>query len=167
LLRLARFCQAVLLAVLVVACVDPEVTQRQPVSTADGLQMTGQLDSHRLAVSDGEPEVVHADCDAPDGVDEDLCIVARTIDGATLSLVIENPALLVAGESLVVSSCQGHCDDHDAGVVIEVRLDGSVRRASGGTLDVISAGPRWAAAFRVTFGAGDQLAGSFDVQPLG
>lgn len=156
---------ALLLAVLVVSCVDPEVAQRQPVSMADGLQVTGQLDGHRLAVSDGEPEVALGDCDAPDGVDEDLCIVARTIDGATLSLVIENPALLVEGESFAVSSCEGHCDDHVAGVVIEVRLDGTTRRASGGAVDVITTGSRWAAEFRARFGAGDSLAGSFDVRP--
>lgn len=153
------------LAVLAASCVEPEVSQRQPASSADGMQATGQLDGHRVALSDGEPEVAHADCDLPDGVDEDLCIVARTIDGSTLSLVIENPALLADGESLPVSSCQGHCDHHTDGVVIEVRLDGSVHRAAGGTIDVMTAGPRWAAAFTVRFGPGESLTGAFDVRP--
>lgn len=160
-----RFCLTLLVAVLAVSCVEPEVSQRQPESSADGLQATGQLDGHRLAVSDGEPEVAHADCDAPDGVDEDLCVVARTIDGSTLSLVIENPALLIDGQSIPVSSCQGHCDDHQDGVVIEVRLDGEARRASGGSVDVLTAGPRWSAAFTVRFGPGESLTGSFDVRP--
>lgn len=152
------------LALGVAACTDPEVSQRQPASTVDGIQLTGQLDGHRLAVSDGEPEVVLGDCDAADGVDEDLCVVARTIDGATLAIVIENPFALSLADDVAVTSCSGRCDDA-AGVVAEVRLDGAAKRATGGAFSIKELGPRWVMSFTIRFGGGDALSGEFDVRP--
>ncbi|MDX1511678.1 MAG: hypothetical protein R3249_10040 [Nitriliruptorales bacterium] len=153
-----------IVALALAGCADPEVSQRQPVSSVDGIQATGQFDGHRIAVSDGEPEVALGDCDLPDGVDEDLCIVAFTIDGSTLALVVENPGVLEVGDGVPITNCAGHCDDAE-GVVVEVRLDGVARRASSGSADIAEAGPRWRLAFTLRFGGADRLTGEFDVRP--
>ena len=159
-----RLATSAVIALVLAGCADPEVSQRQPVSAVDGIQATGQFDGHRIAVSDGEPEVVLGDCDLPDGVDEDLCIVAFSIDGSTLALVIENPLALEIGDDVPVTSCSGHCDEA-AGVVVEVRVDGVARRATGGTVDIVEAGPRWRMAFTLRFGGADSLTGEYDVLP--
>ncbi|HEX9765551.1 MAG TPA: hypothetical protein VGA36_02235 [Nitriliruptorales bacterium] len=156
---------AVALALAFAGCADAEVSQRQPASTVDGLQATGQLDGHRVAVSDGEPEVALGDCDAPDGGDEDLCIVARTIDGSTLALVIENPGGLEVRKGVGVRMCAGPCDGA-GGVVVEVRLDGTAHRATGGSFDIDQVGPRWAMSFQLRFGTAGNLTGELDVRPL-
>ncbi len=156
-----------MLLVLGSACVTPEGGgQRQAEAGDDGVQATGRLDGSRVAISDGDPEVVVGDCDPGDGTDQDVCWVARTIDGLTVAFVVENPAVLVAGESVAVraSSCTS-CDDVDDRAVVDVRVDGASRRAGGGRLDVQAAGGRYAAGFQVTFAGGDRLSGSFNVRP--
>ena len=164
-----------LVAVLLVAvslaavgCAEEEA-QRDPVGPDDGLQVTGQLLGRRFAVSDGEPEVVVGDCDPADGHDEDVCIIARTLDGQNFGIVIENPAALVVGEAVPVSqfACVAEvCDAHLDSVLLQVRIDGRPLDATGGTVTATIVGPpRWAASFSVRFVDGGGLSGSFDVRP--
>lgn len=155
-------------AVLSVGC-GTEAVQRVPVASDDGIQLTGTLGGQQIHVSDGEPEVVLGDCDPNDGLDEDLCIVTFTIDGAPLALVVENPAALVAGERLAVvapagAGCLPHCDDLTDRVVIEVRRGQQRQFATSGSVVVRGADPRWAATFVLGFGHG-RVSGAFNVRP--
>jgi hypothetical protein len=156
--------------VLLAACAEGDVVQRQAQTGADGIQATGILDGKRIAVSSGEPEVVRGDCDPADGLDRDLCIVGRTIDGVTINVVIENPDALVAGESLPVlpSSCAAAaCDELSEQAVVDVRVAGEQRRATRGSLRPTSTEGRIAAEFDLRFPDGDRLTGRFDVDPPG
>lgn len=166
-------------AVLVVAavalaltgCEDGDEVQTpvdavQPESRDEGIQATGLLDGARVAISRGNPTVVLGDCDANDGLDEDLCILARTIDGISVNLVIENPAVLVPGERVPAGiDCSGGCDEVTEGAVVEVRTDGGVRPVRRGSINVREAGPRWIADFDLMLPDGDRLQGTFDVAP--
>lgn len=157
---------AVGLALLLAACVTPEgSTHRQPEAVDDGVQVTGVLGGSRVALTSGDPEVSFRDCDGGDGLDDDVCWVARTIDGLQIAFVIENPGVLVPGETLTVRSdpCD-LCDDVSDKVVVDVRVGGEQRRATGGTMTVIEVGERIAARFRLTFPGGDDLTGSFNVR---
>lgn len=157
-------------AVLLGGCDDedapPSVTDVElPESRDEGIQATGTLDGSRIAISRGNPTVVAGDCDADDGLDEDLCILARTIDGLGVNLVIENPAVLVPGETIAAGiECSTDCDSITEGAVVEVRVDGEVLRVEGGTLTVAEAGPpRWTVSFDLALPFGDRLNGTFDV----
>jgi hypothetical protein len=163
---LRRVAAAALPLVLLAGCVGGEDVQRQPVSREDGLQATGLLDGRRVAISRGEPIVVDGDCDPNDGLDDDLCMLVRTLDGIQLNLVIENPAVLQTGSTLDVRErdCTT-CDDVTDVVVLDVRVDGDQRRAEGGSLDVSAGGDRYAAEFDLNLPGGDRLTGSFDVRP--
>lgn len=156
----------VAVVLVVAACGDEEIVQRQPVAPDDGIVITGRYAGQTLSVTDGEPEVVVGDCDRGDGVDRDLCIVTRTIDGARLGLVLENPDALQAGSRLPVrgDACTT-CDDVADHAVVDVRSDGPPRRASGGSLEVDMAGPRYVASFRLRFPDGGELTGRFNVRP--
>lgn len=159
-----------LLAVGMVGCEDDEGASPtavvQPASRDEGIQATGTLDGQRVAISRGNPTVVVGDCDADDGLDDDLCILSRTIDGRSVNLVIENPAALVPGETVPAGTdCSGGCDDVTAGVVAEFRVDGDVRPVERGTVTVTEAGPRWIADFDLVLVDGDRLIGTFDVAP--
>lgn len=159
---------AVGLALVATACVTPEgSTHRQPEAVDDGVQVTGVLDGSRVALTSGAPEVSFRDCDGGDGLDEDVCWVARTIDGVSLAFVIENPGALVAGETLPVRSdaCDA-CDDVTDHLVVDIRVGGQQRRATSGTMTVAAVGERVAARFRVEFPGGDDLTGSFNVREL-
>jgi len=137
-----------------------------PESRDQGIQATGTLDGARVAISRGNPTVVVGDCDANDGLDEDLCILARTIDGLSVNVVVENPAVLVPGEVVeIVASCVGACDDVTDGAVVDVRIGGDSRRAERGSLTVGEAGPRYIADFDIRLVGGDRLIGTFDVVP--
>lgn len=155
----------VVAALGLVGCADGGTVQEQAVGRQDGLQLSGQLNGRRLSVSDGSPEFAVEDCDPPDGPDDDVCLVARTIDGATLGFVIENPAAFSAGTVLTVGD--GRCsDDCDAVVdvaVIELRMDGTRYRASGGSVTVAAWGERYSVEFSVRFPDGSAISGSFDV----
>ncbi len=156
----------VALAVALSACGGTSSQQRQPVSVDDGIQLVGRLAEQPINISDGAPLVLIEDCDANDGRDLDLCIVARTIDGQQLNVVIENPAALRAGESLRVERRDCHpaaCDSITDVAIVEVRLDGVPFRASGGELVMTAADPRFSASIRLTFGGPDRLTGAFDV----
>lgn len=145
-----------------------QAVQRAPVAPDDGIQLTGTLSGRQIHVSDGEPEVVLGDCDPNDGLDEDLCMVTFTIDGAPLALVIDNPAALAAGERLPVvapagAGCLPHCDDLTGGVVIEVRRGQQRQFATSGSVVVREADPRYAATFVLGFGKG-RVTGAFNVR---
>lgn len=138
----------------------------QPEGRDDGIQATGLLDGSRVAISRGNPIVVVGDCDANDGFDDDLCILSRTIDGLEINLVVENPAVLVPGETVEAGiDCSFGCDDVTEGAVVELRVDGEVRPVQRGTLTVREAGPRWIADFDLVLSFGDNLKGTFDVAP--
>lgn len=163
---------ACVLAVGLAACEDdapgeePAITDPSlPESMDTGIQATGTLDGQRAAISRGNPTVIRGDCDANDGPDDDLCILGRTIEGRDVNLVVENPAVLTAGEELDVVTCNVACDQVTDGVVVEVRVNGDVRPATRGRLTVSQAGERYAADFDLTMPFGDRLIGTFDVEP--
>lgn len=155
-----------LLAVLLLGCAGTGMPQRQPEAVDDGVQATGRLAGSRVAISDGNPETNLRDCD-PQTPDEDVCWIARTIDGLTVVFVVENPAALVAGEDLPVRArdCDA-CDDVTDVAVVELRVDGEQRRASGGRLSTRQTGDRYAVDFDVRFPDGDALNGSFNIREL-
>ena len=145
--------------------VQTPVDAVQPESRDEGIQATGLLDGARVAISRANPTVVVGDCDANDGLDEDLCILARTIDGVSFNLVVENPAVLVPGETVDAgASCTTACDDVREAAVVELRIDGDRVPVTRGTLQVEEAGPRWVADFDLSFRDG-RLDGTFDVAP--
>ncbi len=154
-------------ALVLSGCASSSVAQRQPEALDDGVQATGRLDGARIAVSDGSPETNLVDCDPGNGPDEDVCWIARTIDGLTIAFVVENRAALVAGETLPVRDheCED-CDDVRDQAVVDLRVDGEQRRASSGRLVVREAGERYAADFRIRFRDGDELTGAFNIRQL-
>ena len=155
---------ALLAALLAVGCTDAQVVQRQAVSADDGIQATGRLDGHRVAISAGDPDVLRGDCDPGQGPDTDLCIVAETIDGTQVAVVVENPAVLRAGAHLeVVGGCPDGCDAMTDGAHVVIRVDGTGRVAVGGSLDVHRADTRVVADFTLRLADGDQLSGTFNV----
>lgn len=166
--RGARVVLAVACLLAVAGCAGSNPAHRQAEAVDDGVQVTGVIDGSRVAISRGVPEVVFGDCDPGDGFDEDICWVARTIDGLNIAFVIENPAVLEAGARVdVVNPGCGTCDDVTDGVVLEVRVDGTVRRPVRGAMDVVTVpGERVAASFTIDFAGGDELQGSFNVREL-
>ena len=166
-----RLVAVALLALLGTGCVDGEGAQQaQPVSGQDGLRATGVLDGARIAISRGSPTVVLGDCDPNDGLDRDLCLLVRTIDGLQLNLVVENPDALVAGEQLPIGEREcgdTGCDGITDVAVVFVRVDGRQLPVEGGRLEVEQAGPRYAAAFDLRLPNGERLTGDFDVSPPG
>lgn len=150
-------------AALVVAACGPEPIQRQPASADDGLHVTGRLDGRSLNVSVGEPDVLLGVCDPRRPDLTELCIDARTVDGERLGIVVNNPADLVAGETLTVAPT---CPEQGcAGIArVEITHDGERIRATGGELRVREAGPRYTARFTLRVHT-DTLTGGFDVLP--
>lgn len=161
----------VLAAVALAGCEDGDEVQTpvdtvQPESRDEGIQATGQLDGARVAISRANPTVIVGDCDANDGFDDDLCILARTIDGVSINLVVENPDVLVAGETVDAGvRCSTGCDEVTDGAVVELRVDGEPTPVVRGRLDVEEAGPRWIARFELFLVDGGRLSGTFDVAP--
>lgn len=161
-----RLAVASLLAALTAGCVGGEEVQRQPEADDDGIQATGTIDGRRVAISRGAPVVTLGDCDPNEGLDRDLCLVFRTIDGVQMNLVVENPDALVAGETIDVRArdCVG-CDDVTDVAVVDLRIDSEQRRAEGGRLVVREADERYAVEFDLRLPSGDRLTGSFNVRP--
>ncbi len=155
------------LAVLLAGCASSSVAQRQPEALDDGVQATGRLFGGRIAISDGSPETNLVDCDPRDGPDDDVCWIARTIDGLTVAFVVENPGALVAGETVPVRAheCQD-CDDVVDQAVVDLRIEGEQRRATSGRLVVHEADERYAADFRIRFQDGDEITGTFNIRQL-
>jgi hypothetical protein len=156
------------LSVLLAGCAEAAVVHRQPEAVDDGVQVTGTLGGARVAISEGVPDVTFGDCDPGIEIDEDVCWSARTIDGLTVGMVIENPAVLRAGEEVEVVdvACDLDCDQVTDGVVVEVRWDGQRARAVGGRLEVSEVGERVAADVDLRLPASDRLTGSFNVREL-
>lgn len=163
-----RMVLAVACVLAAAGCAGSNPDHRQAEAVDDGVQVTGVIDGSRVAISQGVPEVVFGDCDPGDGFDEDICWVARTIDGLNIAFVIENPAVLEPGARVdVVAADCGACDDVGDGVVLEVRVDGTIRRPVEGAMDVVTVpGERVAASFTTEFAGGDELQGSFNVREL-
>ncbi len=151
-----------------VACGDQEAQQRQAESADDGMQFTGRIGGANLSVSYGDPDFQLADCDPGDGVDFDWCLRGRSIDGASVVLVFENPSVLTLGEAIDVDfdRCTG-CDQVTTGAIMELRVDGTARRAIDGTVTVTEAGPRYIASFSLRFDDGGSINGKMNVRPLG
>lgn len=165
---------AVVLALGLAGCDDEDAPQEPSVTDASlpessdtGIQATGTLDGQRAAISRGNPTVILGDCDANDGVDDDLCILGRTIEGRDVDLVIENPAVLEAGTTFDIATCNVACDGVTDGVVAEVRVNGDTRPVTRGSMTVSQAADRYAAEFDLTLPFGDRLIGRFDVEPTG
>ena len=153
-------------AIVLVGCGDQEAAQRQAETAVDGIQATGQLEGRRLAISVGEPEVVDGDCDPNDGVDDDLCLVARTIDGETVAVVVENPAAL-DGEGRVPvrpAGADANVEEITDHAVVDLRFGGRRIDVTSGRFDVRRDGDRLAADFDFRFPEG-RLVGEFDVRP--
>jgi hypothetical protein len=160
-----RLLGAVLAAAAVLAACGPEPIQRQPVSSDDGIHLTGRLHGSQVHVSVGEPEVALGPCTWDRPQQTELCIIGRTIDGEPFGLVVENPDELVAGETLAVrSACPP--DGCDGVALVEIRRGTERMRADGGELVVTSDGPRYAARFTLRVGTGT-MTGAFDVAPGG
>lgn len=159
---------ALLACVLLAGCAESSVVHRQPEANDDGVQVTGTLGGARVAISEGVPDVVFGDCDPGIDIDQDICWSARTIDGMTVGVVVENPAVLVAGETVDVVDvdCDLDCDEVTDGVVVEVRWEGQSARAVGGRLDVTDVGERVAADVDLRLPGSDRLTGSFNVREL-
>lgn len=159
---------AVLACLVLTACAEAAVDHRQPEAVDDGVQVTGTLGGARVAISEGVPDVVFGDCDPGIDIDDDICWSARTIDGMTVGVVVENPAVLAAGEvvDVVDVDCDLDCDQVTDGVVVEVRWAGEVARAVGGRLDVAEVGDRVAADLDLRLPNADRLTGSFNVREL-
>lgn len=155
-------------ALLLAGCATSTAEHRQPEALDDGVQLTGTLGGARVAVSEGVPDVLFGDCDPGFEVDRDVCWSARTIDGMMVTMVIENPDVLVPGETVdvVASDCVDDCEAVTDGVVVEVRADGVARRAVDGRLEVDRADDRVAASFDVTLPDADRLTGTFNVREL-
>lgn len=165
----ARFVAVVLAAAMVLSgCTTASVAHRQAEATDDGVQVTGTLGGSRVAVSEGVPDVLFGDCDPGLEIDDDICWSARTIDGLTVAMVVENPDVLVAGETVDVvdSSCDLDCDDVTDGVVVDVRWNGQQVRATSGRLEVGSVDERVSAALDVNLVGGDGLTGMFNIREL-
>lgn len=154
--------------VLLPACAEGDAVQRQAVTGTDGVQATGRLDGQRIAISSGEPDVVLGDCDPGDGMDRDLCVNVRTIDGVTMNIVIENPdGVAAVGDTVPVRSdtCTATgCDDVTEVAVVDVRVGGTQERATGGTLTITDLEERGVGRFDLRFPDGDTLVGTFDVR---
>lgn len=164
--RAVASCLALVTGIALTACGDQEAAQRQAETAVDGIQATGQLEGRRLAISVGEPEVVDGDCDPNDGLDEDFCLVARTIDGETVAIVVENPGAIEDDGRVPVrpAAAGGDVEEITDHAVIDVRLGGRRIDVTSGRLDVRRGGDRIAADFDLRFPEG-RLVGEFDVRP--
>jgi len=151
--------------VLAGACTSDEA-QRAPVAPDDGIQLTGTIDGHRIAISDGEPEVVLGDCDPGDGDDLDLCVIARSIDGQTVGVVFENPAVFATAGSYPVSTAECEavaCDAVTTVAIVELRTDAVSWLALSGALDVRLSEGRYVADLRLELGDGGSVSGTINV----
>lgn len=156
-------------ALLLAGCTQPSQTQQARDGRA-GLQLSGTLDGRQVAVSDGGPEFVVGDCDPPDGPDQDVCALARDLDGALFALVFENPDVLVAGAVLAIGGpcpTPSRCDLVGDRAIVRIQ-SGTGRRltVAGGEvrLRVAERGRRYTGDIRLAL-PGGRLSGSFDLVP--
>lgn len=159
----------VLLAVLVAGCWSAPEGTVQPRDGRAGLQLTGTVEGRQLAISDGSPELRVGDCDPDVTGDDDICAIAKDIDGQLVVLVFENPDVLVADATLPVADpgCGARCDEVTGTAVIDLQLGTGPRlRADGGRLQISEVTPfaRYAGEVRLTLPSGS-VSGSFDLVP--
>lgn len=159
---------AAFVAVVGGGCATASVAHRQAEAVDDGVQVTGTLDGARVAISEGVPDVTFGDCDPGIDIDDDVCWSARTIDGMTVAMVIENPDVLEPGTTVDVVDvdCDLDCDGVTEGAVVAVRWEGREARAVGGRLVVSSVDERVAADLDLRLPGSDGLVGSFNVREL-
>jgi len=164
-----RTLAALAATLLLAGCTQPSQTQQARDGRA-GLQLSGTLGGRQVAVSDGGPDFVVGDCDPPDGPDEDVCALARDLDGALFALVFENPDVLREGAVLGVgANCANpqQCDLVGDRAVVRVQ-SGTGRRltATDGQVRVrlVDKGRRYVGDIRLVL-PGGRLTGSFDLVP--
>lgn len=151
---------AALVAVVLSACASggPEgYAAPQPRDGRAGLWLTGTVGGRQVAVSDGSPDLFLGNCGPGGDGDADLCFSGRDIDGGVVVVIVRNPDVLEAGETVSVGE--------DA--IVDVRLgDAPLRRARGGRLDlrVVRTASRYAGSLNLEFRDG-RLTGDFDVVP--
>lgn len=143
----------------------------RPVDGRSGLQLTGTVRGRQFAVNDGAPRLRVGDCDVNEGGDRDVCFFSRDLDGRFFSLIFENPATLVAGETVPVvdpGCAPSLCDDVTDGAIVDVGFAPDERRvrAEGGSviLRTVEAGARYSGTIRLELPDGN-LSGSFEVVP--
>jgi hypothetical protein len=101
--------------------------------------------------------------------DDDICAIAKDIDGQLVVLVFENPDVLVADATLPVADpgCGARCDEVTGSAVIDLQLGTGPRlRADGGRVQISEVTPfaRYAGEVRLTLPSGS-VSGSFDLVP--
>lgn len=168
-MRMLRPVVRLVAASLVVSgCATASVAHRQAEAGDDGVQVTGTLGGSRVAISEGVPDVVFGDCDPGIDIDEDVCWSARTIDGMTVAMVVENPDVLAADTviDIVDDACDLDCDQVTEGAVVDIRWNGQQVRAVSGRLEVSAASERVAAGMDVNLVGGDGLTGMFNIREL-
>lgn len=141
----------------------------QPRDGRAGLQLTGSIGGRQLAVSDGSPDLRVGDCDPDVAGDDDVCAIAKDIDGQLVVLVFENPDVLRPGATLPVADpgCGDRCDDVTDAAVVDLQLGTGPRmRADGGRLNVTEVTPfaHYVGDLRLTTSSGS-VSGSFDLVP--
>lgn len=136
-----------------------------------GVQLSGLLDDRQVAISAGLPVLNASDCDVQEGPDQDVCVLARDINGELVRIIFENPDVLVDGATLPVGTgdCADPraCDDVTDVAIIDIQFgDRPRQRAIGGTLNIEVAVPatRYRGDFDIELTDGD-LSATFDVVP--
>ncbi|CAN5132324.1 hypothetical protein BH20ACT9_BH20ACT9_12660 [soil metagenome] len=138
-------------------------------STVSGLQLTGTIDGHQVAVSDGSPRLLIGNCAPREGPSRDVCIVSKDIGGELVVLALKNPDVLHSGATLAVGSpgCAkpARCDRvRNVAIVDLQRGVGGRQRAVGGRLAMthVMARLRYAGSFTLLLPNG-RVSGAFDV----
>lgn len=134
-----------------------------------GLQLTGTIGGHQVALSDGSPRLLVGNCAPREGPSHDVCIVSKDIDGELVVLALKNPDALRPGATLAVGSpacaTPARCDRvRDVAIVDLQRGVGGRQRAVGGRLAMthVVDNLRYAGRFTLVLVNG-RVSGSFDV----
>jgi len=153
------------------ACTAAAQTTIQPRDGRSGVQGTGTIAGRQVAVATGLPQLLVGDCDPIDGLDDDVCAIADTIDGRLFVLGFENPDVLVPGRTVPVSTAgcgdPEACDAVDDGAVVTVKLETDAPvRATTGTVTVAAVEPftRYAGEVSLTLPDG-RFRATFDLVP--
>jgi hypothetical protein len=165
---------AALLAALLTSCgaepVGSGPSAVRPRDGRSGLRLAGVIRGQQLAISDGLPRLEATDCDPGDGIDQDVCVVSRTIDGTLFVLVFENPAVLKPGMlSVAPGDCARpeDCDRVTGVAVIDIQAGVRTRvRAQGGSLtfDIVEPRQRYVGSLSLQLPNG-RIDGEFDIIP--
>lgn len=159
------------LALATASCTAASGSMPPPRDGRSGLQGAGTFEGRQIAVAEGLPQLVVGDCDPVDGPDDDVCVIADTIDGRLFVLTFENPAALVEGAVLPVEdpACtQQGCEAVTDVALVSVKLEtGRPVRATAGTVRVERVVPflNYAASFSLDLGDSGAFNGQMDVVP--